>query len=73
VNYRIVVTARARADAVEAFRWIADRSPAGAARLRDGLDKAISKLKPIDPFQTSRRPAVSCTVAAWHPGREAPA
>ena len=44
VSYRVVVTARARADAVEAFRWIAERSPAAAARWYDGFQKAIAKL-----------------------------
>jgi plasmid stabilization system protein ParE len=44
VKYRVVVTARARADAVEAFRWIADQSPDAAARWYAGLEKAIAKL-----------------------------
>ena len=37
MNYRIVITARAKADAVEAFRWIANQSPSAAARWYDGL------------------------------------
>ena len=44
MSYRVVVTARARADAVEAFRWIAGRPPAAAARWYAGLEKAIAKL-----------------------------
>jgi hypothetical protein len=32
VTYRVVVTATARADAIEAFNWIADRSPEAATR-----------------------------------------
>jgi len=44
VSYRVVVTARARADAVQAFRWIADQSPDAAARWYIGLEKAIAKL-----------------------------
>jgi plasmid stabilization system protein ParE len=44
VKYRVVVTATARADAIEAFTWIAERSPDAAARWYDGLQKAITKL-----------------------------
>jgi plasmid stabilization system protein ParE len=47
VNYHVVVTARARADAVEAFRWIAERSPDDAARWYVGLEKAIAKLSKV--------------------------
>jgi toxin ParE1/3/4 len=45
VTYRVVVTATARSDAIEAFTWIAERSPDAAARWYDGLHKAINKLK----------------------------
>ncbi len=44
MKYRIVVTARAKADAVEAFRWFAERSPTAAARWYAGLERAIVKL-----------------------------
>ena len=44
MSYRVVVTARARADAIEAFRWIVERSPDAAARWYAGLQKAIAKL-----------------------------
>jgi len=44
VKYRVVITARARADAVGAFRWIAERSPDAAARWYAGFQKAIAKL-----------------------------
>jgi plasmid stabilization system protein ParE len=44
VTYRVVVTARARADAVEAFRWKAEASHQAAARWYAGLEKAIAKL-----------------------------
>jgi plasmid stabilization system protein ParE len=44
VRDRVVITARVRADAVGAFRWIAERSPAAAARWYAGLKKAIAKL-----------------------------
>jgi plasmid stabilization system protein ParE len=44
VSYRIVFTPRARADAIEALRWIAERSPDAAARWYAGLEKAIAKL-----------------------------
>jgi plasmid stabilization system protein ParE len=44
VKYRVVITTRARADAVEAFRWLAERSPDAAARWYDGFQKAIAKL-----------------------------
>jgi plasmid stabilization system protein ParE len=44
VSYRVVFTPRARADALEAFRWIAEHSPTAAARWYAGLEKAITKL-----------------------------
>ena len=44
MSYRVVITARARADAVEALRWLAERSPDAAARWYAGLEKAIAKL-----------------------------
>jgi plasmid stabilization system protein ParE len=44
VTYRVVFTARARADAVRQFQFLADRSPAAAARWYTGLEKAIVKL-----------------------------
>ena len=47
MTYRIVVTARARADAVEAFRWIAERSPEAATRWYAGLQKAVAKLNEL--------------------------
>jgi plasmid stabilization system protein ParE len=45
VTYRVVVTARAPADAIAAFGWLAERSPDAAARWYDGLEKVISTLK----------------------------
>ena len=42
--YRVVFTARARADAVKQFHFLAERSPAAAARWYTGLEKAIAKL-----------------------------
>jgi plasmid stabilization system protein ParE len=44
VTYRVSVTARANADAIEAFRWKADQSVTAAARWYAGLQKAIDKL-----------------------------
>jgi plasmid stabilization system protein ParE len=44
VNYRVVVTAKARAGAIEAFRWKAGRSVRAAARWLAGLEKAIARL-----------------------------
>jgi plasmid stabilization system protein ParE len=44
MTYRVVVTARARAEAVEAFRWMAERSPEAAARWFVGLEEAITSL-----------------------------
>ena len=40
MTYRIVFTARARADALEEFLYLADRSPDAAERWYTGLDKA---------------------------------
>ena len=45
MTYGIVVTVTARADAIEAFTWLAERSPDAAARWYDGLQKAITKLR----------------------------
>jgi len=47
MTYRIVVTARARADAIAAFRWMAERSPDAATRWYAGLQKAIAKLSQL--------------------------
>ena len=44
MTYRVVFTARARADAVGRFRFLADRSPAAAAKWHAGLEKAIAAL-----------------------------
>ncbi len=44
MTYRVVFTPRARTDAVNAFRRIAEHSPAAAERWYSGLDKAIAKL-----------------------------
>jgi plasmid stabilization system protein ParE len=44
VTYRIVFTARARADVIEQFHYLVDRSPAAAARWYAGIEKAIAKL-----------------------------
>jgi len=45
MSYRVVVTVRARADALEVFRWIAERSPDDAGRWYVGLEKAIANLR----------------------------
>ena len=47
MSYRVVFTPRARADALEAFRWLAEQSPDAAARWYDGLQKAIAKLSKL--------------------------
>jgi plasmid stabilization system protein ParE len=44
VTYRVIFSPRARADAVEAFRWIAERSPDAAARWYAGFQKSLAKL-----------------------------
>ena len=44
MSYRVVITARAKADAIEAFRWIAERSPEAAARWYEALEQAIATL-----------------------------
>jgi plasmid stabilization system protein ParE len=44
VIYRVIFTPRARADAVDAFRRIAEHSPNAAARWYSGLERAIAKL-----------------------------
>jgi plasmid stabilization system protein ParE len=47
VTYRVVFTARARADTIQQFLYLADRSPDVAARWYTGLDKAIAKLSTL--------------------------
>lgn len=42
--YRVVFTARARADAIGAFRYLVDQSPEAAGRWYSGLEKAVDKL-----------------------------
>ena len=44
MSYRVIFTPKARADAIEAFRWIAEQSPDAVARWYAGLEKAIVKL-----------------------------
>ena len=44
MKYRVVITARARVDAIAAFRWIAERSPDAAARWYAGFEKAVARL-----------------------------
>lgn len=44
MTFRVVFTARAKADAVRPFQFLADRSPTAAAKWYTGLEKAITKL-----------------------------
>ncbi len=44
MTYRVVFTVRARADVIEQFHYLVDRSPAAAARWYTGIEKAIAKL-----------------------------
>jgi plasmid stabilization system protein ParE len=44
MTYRVIFSPRARADVVEAFWWIADRSPTAGDRWYAGLEKAVAKL-----------------------------
>jgi plasmid stabilization system protein ParE len=43
-RYNVIVQPRAEAQAVTAFRWLAERSPSAATRWLTGLEKAIAKL-----------------------------
>jgi plasmid stabilization system protein ParE len=47
VIYRVVVTARANADAVAAFRWKSEQSAQAAARWYASLEKAVAKLSKL--------------------------
>ncbi len=47
MTYRIVITARARADVLESFRWLVERSPDAATRWYAGLQKAIAGLRKL--------------------------
>jgi plasmid stabilization system protein ParE len=51
VTYRVVFTARARADVIRQFHYLADRSPAAAGRWYTGLEKAIAKLSTLPERQ----------------------
>ena len=42
MKYRVIFTPKARAEALEAFRWIAQRSPEAAAHWYSGLEKAVA-------------------------------
>ena len=44
MTYRVVFTPRAREDAMEAFLWLAERSPEAASRWYEGLEKAVASL-----------------------------
>ena len=37
-RYRVIIQPRARAEVIEGFRWIAERSPGAAARWYGGSD-----------------------------------
>jgi toxin ParE1/3/4 len=72
MTYRIVVTARARADAIEAFRWIAERSPDAAARWYAGVQKALaklSKLPELNPVAEEESEQVGITLRQMLYGR----
>lgn len=43
-DYRVIIQPRAEAEALEAFRWLAERSPTAADRWFQGLQKAVAKL-----------------------------
>ena len=43
-RYRVIIQPRADAEALEAFRWLAERAPSAAARWYEGLQKATAKL-----------------------------
>jgi plasmid stabilization system protein ParE len=45
VTYKVVFTPKARAEAVEVFRWLEERSSDAAARWFVGLEKAVAKLE----------------------------
>ena len=44
MSYRVIVTPTADAEAMEAFRWYAERSPAAARKWHAGLTRAINRL-----------------------------
>lgn len=44
-GYRVIIQPRADGEALEAFRWLAERSPAAAERWFEGLQKAIANLE----------------------------
>jgi plasmid stabilization system protein ParE len=44
VSYRVIVTPTADAEAMEAFRWYAERNPDAAKRWHAGLSRALGGL-----------------------------
>jgi plasmid stabilization system protein ParE len=66
---------RARADAIEAFRRIADRSPAAAGRWYAGIEKAIAKLAtmperhPVAEDESKRLGVTIRQMLLWPPPR----
>ena len=44
MNYRIIIQPRAEREIEAAYRWIAERSPRGAVKWYNGLQKAIQSL-----------------------------
>ncbi len=44
MSYRVIITPTADAEAMESFRWYADRSPGAAARWYAGLNRALAGL-----------------------------
>ena len=69
-RYRIVVQPRAEADALAAFDWIAERSPAAAEHWLTGLRKAMAEvadqplLHPLD-IEVSERFGLSIRQALY--------
>ena len=45
MTYHVIVTRTADAEAMEAFRWYAERSPAVARRWYQGLERALEALE----------------------------
>jgi len=45
MKYRVVIQPPAREDIEAAYAWLAEQSPAAAARWYDGLEKAVGSLE----------------------------
>lgn len=65
MTYRVIITPTASDEAMETFRWYAERSPDAAQRWRDGFTRAIEGLAQLPtrcPVSLEDSRALGCDV-----------